>query len=181
MAAKYCNWLSEKEGLQPCYEVVGDEDILLRKGYLGLTGYRLPTEAEMQYATRAGAKTSRFFGETEDLLSKYAWHVSNSKNHSWPVGSLKPNDFGLFDVHGNVFTWCQERTKSYPTGDECTEDTEDILPIEKTKERVMRGGSFYNPASIVRSAYRTNHVPIFRFFNFGFRLARTLSVKLEEP
>ena len=80
---------------------------------MSLTGYRLPTEAEMEYATRAGAMTSRYFGETEDLLPKYAWYTKNSQEKTWPVGSLKPNDLGLFDVQGNVYTWCQERYKGY--------------------------------------------------------------------
>jgi len=71
----------------------------LKENYLTLTGYRLPTEAEMEHATRAGALTSRYFGEIEELLPKYAWYLQNSKEQTWPVARLKPNDFGLFDVH----------------------------------------------------------------------------------
>jgi eukaryotic-like serine/threonine-protein kinase len=76
----------------------------LAEKYLSHTGYRLPTEAEMEYATRAGAVTSRYFGETEELLPRYAWYVTNSQDRTWPVGSKKPNDLGLFDMHGNVWT-----------------------------------------------------------------------------
>ena len=119
-AAAYCNWLSKEEGIpedQWCYEIKGPVT-KLKENYLSLTGYRLPTEAEMEYATRAGALTSRYYGETEDLLPKYAWYLKNSQERTWPVGSLKPNDLGLFDVQGNVFTWCQEKLKTYPRGDE---------------------------------------------------------------
>ena len=100
--------------MQWCYEIEPGQSrgevkvVRLRANYLSLQGYRLTTEAEMEYAIRAGAVTSRYFGETEDLLPKYAWHRQNSNEQPWPVGSLKPNDFGLFDVHGNVSTWCQE-------------------------------------------------------------------------
>ena len=117
MAATYCNWLSKEEGVpeaQWCYAIQGDK-IDLRSNYLSRTGYRLPTEAEMEYATRAGAETSGYYGETEELLAKYAWYNKSSKAKSWPVGSLKPNDLGLFDVQGNVFTWCQESFKPYPS------------------------------------------------------------------
>ena len=85
------------------------------------------------------------------------------------MGSLKPNDLGLFDVQGNVFTWCQESYKSYPKtkNGEATEDKEDALSIEGTTSRVLRGGSFFALASNVRSAVRSNNVPTTRNFNVG--------------
>jgi formylglycine-generating enzyme required for sulfatase activity len=147
----------------------------LKENYLSLSGYRLPTEAEMEYATRAGALTSRYFGETEELLPKYAWYSKNSKERTWPVGSLKPNDLGLFDVQGNVYTWCQESYKPYPQGEEVSEDKEDVLTIISTSSRVLRGGSFCNQASFVRSSYRNYLVPTFRNTDFGFRVARTFT------
>jgi eukaryotic-like serine/threonine-protein kinase len=175
MAAAYCNWLSEKEGLESCYEIKGKSDAKLKEDYLGLTGYRLPTEAEMEYATRAGSMTSRYYGETEELLPKYAWYQSNSKNQTSRVGSLKPNDLGLFDVHGNVYTWCQERYKIYPKAldDKSIGDIEDMQPIDKTNDRVLRGGSFNSQASVERSASRYYMVPASRHYLLGFRLART--------
>ena len=83
----------------------------------------------MEYATRAGAVTTRYYGETEELLPKYAWYNKNSQDRTWPVGRKKPNDFGLFDVQGNVFTWCQESFKPYRKAkeNETTEDKEDVL------------------------------------------------------
>ena len=130
----------------------------------------------MEYATRAGAVTARYFGETEELLPKYAWYIKNSKEQIWPVGSLKPNDMGFFDVQGNVFTWCQESYKNYPQRQDgkAAEDTEDDLVINKEIIRVLRGGSFFTQTSIVRSACRVNNVPTNRNDFKGFRAARTL-------
>ena len=147
----------------------------LSANYLKRTGYRLPTEAEMEYATRAGALTSRYYGETEELLAKYAWYVKNGKERSWPVGSLKPNDLGFFDMQGNCFTWCQESYNSYPKekGKEVAEDEEADLVVISTGGRVLRGGSFGNQPSNVRSANRFNYVPTNRFIADGFRPART--------
>jgi formylglycine-generating enzyme required for sulfatase activity len=177
-AVQYCNWLSKVDGIpedQWCYEIKGNA-VKLKPKYLSISGYRLPTEAEMEYATRAGALTTRYYGETEELLAKYAWYIKNSEERTWPVGSLKPNDLGLFDVQGNVFTWCQERFKAYPTGagDKAAEDQEDGLVVTSTDGRVLRGGSFLTQASVVRSASRLNLVPTYRDSNCGFRLARTL-------
>ena len=73
------------------------------------TGYRLPTEAEWEYACRAGAITSRYYGLSIDLLEQYARYQANSQDHAWPCGSLLPNDLGLFDMLGNVYEWCQDR------------------------------------------------------------------------
>jgi formylglycine-generating enzyme required for sulfatase activity len=147
------------------------------RGYLHRKGYRLPTEAEWEYACRAGAVTSRSYGESEELLGKYGWHLQNAEDRSWPVGSKKPNDTGLFDVHGNVFTWCQERFSEYPhiKGSESSDDKEDTLVITSADIRVMRGGAFSYPASIVRSANRRRSVPTSRGDNVGFRPARTFT------
>ena len=148
----------------------------MKANYLSLLGYRLPTEAETEYATRAGAETSGYYGETEELLPKYAWYNKNSKAKSRPVGTLKPNDLGLFDVQGNVFTWCQESFKPYPPGkgDLATLDQEDGLAVSSGVSRALRGGSFDAQASYVRAASRISNVPGFRAFDFGFRVARTL-------
>jgi formylglycine-generating enzyme required for sulfatase activity len=178
MAAKYCNWLSKEEGIpedQWCYRIKSDE-IELKANYLSLTGYRLPTESEMEYATRAGAETSRYYGEAEDLLPKYAWYNKNTAGKTWPVGSLKPNDFGLFDVEGNVFMWCQESSRPYPSVDSegSVADREDGLVVNSSMGRALRGGSFEAQASYVRSASRISNVPTFRPNDFGFRPARTI-------
>jgi serine/threonine protein kinase/formylglycine-generating enzyme required for sulfatase activity len=120
MAVQYCNWLSMQEGLpqdQWCYRTnkCGKlaDGMQLAPNYLERSGYRLPTEAEWEYASRAGAVTSRYYGESEELLEKYAWYVKNSAQRTWPVGTLKPNDFGLFDMHGQVEVWCQDEYMDY--------------------------------------------------------------------
>jgi formylglycine-generating enzyme required for sulfatase activity len=149
----------------------------LRKGYLRLGGYRLPTEAEWEYACRAGAQTSRYYGETEELLPQYGWYNKNSGERSRPVGLKKPNDLGLFDMHGNVWSWCQESYRDYPAPNdgEPIEDKEDNLMIDPSVSRLLRGGSFNNRAVLVRSALRDRGVPAFRGDLIGFRPARTFT------
>jgi hypothetical protein len=183
-AAEYCNWLSEQEGLPPtewCYEPNKEKKfeggMRLASNYLQRTGYRLPTETEWECACRAQAVTARYYGESDELLGQYAWHVFNSENRSWPVGRLKPNDWGLFDMHGNVWVWCQERLNRdapVPAGGSVTEDIEDHPSVSDTEARMLRGGSFYNPSVYVRAADRYWYVPTHRFRNMGFRVARTI-------
>jgi eukaryotic-like serine/threonine-protein kinase len=180
VAAAYCNWLSEREGIprdQWCYETDSRGRVTgLRANYLGLEGYRLPTEAEWEYACRAGAVTSRYYGEAEGLLGRYAWFLEDAGGRSWPAGAKKPNDFGLFDMHGNVWVWCQERYRNYPAakGDEVVEDREDVLAVDPAAARVLRGGSFNTQARNVRCADRARNVPSLRNNDVGFRVARTV-------
>jgi formylglycine-generating enzyme required for sulfatase activity len=112
-----------------------------------------------------------------ELLGKYGWYSENSKGRTWPVGSKKPNDLGLFDMHGNVYTWCQESYKNYPApkDDGVFEDKEDFLSIKLSDIRVLRGGSFNTRASYVRSAFRDWNVPSTRNIIVGFRPARTFT------
>jgi formylglycine-generating enzyme required for sulfatase activity len=186
-AAAYCNWLSQQEGIpedQWCYEIPDEPggirtwrftNMKLKANYLSLTGYRLPTEAEWEYACRSDAATSRCYGETAELLTHYGWYFDNSPEQTQPVGTRKPNDWGLFDMHGNVWNWCQERYKPYAAAKQGKglDDIEDMLSIIITDSRVLRGCSFLYPASFVRSSYRLIGGPANRHFFYGFRPART--------
>jgi formylglycine-generating enzyme required for sulfatase activity len=180
MAAAYCNWLSEREGIAKeewCYETDSKGQVTkLKEKYLSLKGYRLPTEAEWEYACRAGAVTSRYYGESTDLLGKYAWFLENGEDRSWPVGGKKPNDLGLFDMHSNIFCWCQEGYKDDPGGNGkgAIDDKEDSLSIDPLAPRVLRGGAFDLQAMHVRCARREKFVPTFLSNQYvGFRPART--------
>ncbi|MCI0682421.1 MAG: bifunctional serine/threonine-protein kinase/formylglycine-generating enzyme family protein [Gemmataceae bacterium] len=176
-AAQYCNWLSRKEGIpkdQWCYlpNAYGNyaEGMELAPDYLERQGYRLPTEAEWEYCCRAGAATARYYGRSEELLPRYAWYIRNAKERSWPVGSLKPNDLGLFDMHGAAWSWCSDSYLAYKFGDDITHQT----LVTETVARVLRGGSFFYPRSDLRAANRNWVRPSYRNYNVGFRVARTL-------
>ena len=177
-ATQYCNWLSEQEGIpddQWCYETNESHrygpGMKARENFLELSGYRLPTEAEWEFASRAGTKTSRCYGHNESLLPKYAWYLANAENHAWPVASLKPNDFGLFDMHGNAIEWCYDLLTGYPA---FAEDSPSTGAVSGTARRLLRGGSFYTQQSGVRSAQRVLYQPTLRDGAVGFRPARTL-------
>jgi formylglycine-generating enzyme required for sulfatase activity len=177
-AAEYCNWLSKQEGLPEtewCYQPNKDrqygEGMKLAPGYLKRTGDRLPTEAEWEYACRAGAATSRYDGDSEEVLGKYGWYAGNSDHRSWPVGSLKPNDLGLFDMHGNVWCWCQEDNEAQ--GWKEIEGNADSVTVNSLDDRVLRSGSFNHPPVYVRTAHRIKNRPGLVSHVFGFRVART--------
>jgi eukaryotic-like serine/threonine-protein kinase len=191
-AAKYCRWLSEKEGIaedEMCYPPVPEikPGMRLADDYLSRTGYRLPTEAEWEYVCRAGVATCRFFGESEELLAEYAWTFSNSqfrapdridsRYRARPVGSLMPNDLGMFDILGNVWEWCHESYHEYIIYDDGrpTDDVEDPAVVgEDQQTRVMRGGSFLYQPRDAKAAFRDNHRPDRQTPYLGFRVARTI-------
>ncbi len=156
-AMRFCQWLSEQEEIpeeQWCYEEdsLSGKLVLKKHGQL-CTGYRLPTYIESEIACRAGAVTSRFFGETESLLGQYAHYGENSGRRSWPVGRLKPNDLGLFDSMGNIAERC-DGSAGPPE-----------LP------RIVRGGSFLNTARDVKSGFRV--LAMVSTSYIGLRVART--------
>lgn len=182
-AAQYCNWLSQQEGIpkdQWCYPDLKDikEGMSLPKEYLNRIGYRMPTDAEWEYACRAGTTTSRFFGWSEELLPDYAWFTGTTFNeHPRPVGQLKPNNLGLFDTYGNVWEWIQDQWKEYKSDADgpVSVDIEDVaLIVSKDHERLRRGGSYTYEADYLRSAHRSHYIPDERRDSVGFRLARTI-------
>lgn len=184
-AAAYCNWLSEQEGLPPdkwCYlpndQGKYEAGMKMAPKYLERTGYRLPSEAEWEYACRAGTDAKFSFGNPVELLDRYAWYVNNSPERANLVGLLKPNDLGLFDMHGNILEWTQSKFATSPstktTNARATADREDMSELDDKSRLVLRGGAFSYPAWIVRSANRSLHGPTSRYASEGFRVARTL-------
>jgi formylglycine-generating enzyme required for sulfatase activity len=123
--------------------------------------------------------TSRYYGRSDELLEKYAWYSKNSANRTWPVGRLKPNDLGLFDMHGQVCIWCQDRDKVRERY-RATGRAWAGKPLEEIEEitltgtaRVLRGDAFYRQPGSVRAAERDWKVPGEYHYFLGFRLART--------
>ncbi len=158
-AAKYCNARSKLERLQPCY------DLNTWECNFEASGYRLPTEAEWEYACRAGTQTAYFFGNDPAKLRDYAWFDQNAGGKPHPVGQKPPNPWGLYDMHGNVWEWCndfykvdyyQESPRENPRGPK-TGDT-----------KVVRGGAWKFSAESCRCGYRYNEDPGYADVCFGY-------------
>jgi formylglycine-generating enzyme required for sulfatase activity len=131
--------------------------------------YRLPTEAEWEYACRAKSRTpTRYsFGIHDNQLGAHAWYDANSKKMTHVVGGKRPNKFGLYDMHGNVYEWCSDwYDENYYDN---SPDTDPTGP-ESGTERVIRGGCWYREPYFVRSADRSSNNPINRFSGDGFRV-----------
>jgi formylglycine-generating enzyme required for sulfatase activity len=129
--------------------------------------YRLPTEAEREYAARAGTETAYSFGDNVTELPDYAWGEENSDGQTHPVARLKPNPAGLYDMHGNVWEWVQDGYDANPPGG--------VDPVVQSGSfRVLRGGSWHDPPTELRSARRSSGwaADPSNFHN-GLRLVRT--------
>lgn len=128
-------------------------------------GYRLPTEAEWEYACRAGSTTKYAFGDSENELGDYAWCYENSGERAHPVGQKRPNAWGLYDMHGNVWEWCEDWYGTYPSG-----SVTDPKGSTMGSRRVLRGGSWFDYAQSCRSAFRLVRSPGNRDNSLGLRL-----------
>ncbi len=185
-AAEYCNWLSEQEGLPQaewCYQPNAEgkyaEGMSARESFLELSGYRLPTEAEWEFACRAGTVTSRYYGDSDKLLSDYAWYSPMAGDECHEVAQRLPNDFGLFDMLGNQLEWCNGMYHAYVNLADKLEpltlgDVGDNSVSSYEQRRVMRGGSFELTARYARAPFRSYDNLDHRILENGFRPARTL-------
>jgi len=133
------------------------------------TGYRLPTEAEWEYACRADTTTRFHSGDSDSSLDAVAWYDDNSNRNTHPVARKQPNDWGFYDMHGNVWEWCQDWHGDYPRG-----TASDPSGPPSGEDRVLRGGSWFLNPWDCRSANRRRNLPVIRSINYGFRVARTL-------
>jgi formylglycine-generating enzyme required for sulfatase activity len=167
-AAKPAYW-DDRRFNQPEQPVVGVswQDA---QAYCAWAGCRLPTEAEWEYACRAGTTTEYSFGDDPAALGDYAWFAENSGGQTQPVGTKKPNPWGLHDMYGNVWEWCQDWFGSdyYHTS-----PTTDPAGPDSGAGRVVRGGSWYGRPRYCRSAIRYDNLPDYRVNDLGFRAART--------
>ncbi len=161
-AADYCNWLSEQMGLATAYAIDRDQadpnnlnEDDEKKWTVRLVedanGFCLPTEAQWEYACRAGTTTKYSFGDSEDELAEHGWFEGNSDRQSQPVSAKKPNAWGLYDMHGNVLEWCQDWF-----GQKYYASSQQLNPLgpDKGRYRVVRGGSWSFAANGCRSACR---------------------------
>ncbi|MDR0870625.1 MAG: formylglycine-generating enzyme family protein [Planctomycetaceae bacterium] len=181
-AVEFCNKMSEQEGLPLYYELsnvkrrtsgaVEQADVRMTGGI----GFRLLTEAEWEYTCRAGGITPWCFGDNVADVGKYAWFYDNAPSETQPVGQLKPNAWGLYDMHGNVMEWCQDWYGEFYY-QQCGEEEENPSGPEDGTARVLRGGAWQFGAEATRCSYRNSSAPDAASSVIGFRVCRNA----EEP
>lgn len=176
-AVRYCRWLTKEEGMNEsdqCYpEDVGPK-MKLPDDFFSRKGYRLPTDAEWEYACRCGSATSRFFGDDGSFLIHFGWYSRNSEGRMWPVGSLMPNPWGLFDVYGNALEWCQNSPSPsgrLRSGERVVDDRFQSNPQD---DRGLRGGNYKAMIRDERSAKQFWSEPDLSASFTGLRVARSI-------
>ncbi|MFA6504746.1 MAG: SUMF1/EgtB/PvdO family nonheme iron enzyme [Treponemataceae bacterium] len=170
-AIRFCNALSVKEGLQEAYDIVGANVAWIREA----DGYRLPTEAEWEYAARGGRygasgaeplKKAPYSGGTEP--NAVAWYDGNSGKTTQNVAGKAANQLGLYDMSGNVWEWCWDWYGAYPR--DSVVDPEGVS--SEAGQKVLRGGAWFAPVNLLRATYRYWNAPTFKVNSVGFRVAR---------
>lgn len=159
-AVEFCNLLSDEMGLKKVYTINGENV----EADFEAAGFRLPSEAEWEYACRAGTSGDRY-----GKINEIAWYMYNSSGTTHGVGKMHPNAWGIYDMLGNVWEWCWDRYGNYPT-----QDTGEWRGAEEGPDRVFRGGSWNNSPGSCRASLRLYVHPSFHDHDLGFRLARSL-------
>jgi len=174
-AAAYCNALSNKESLPRCYSCSGAKEATrcsLAMGIADCAGYRLPTEAEWEYAARGGQKTIKLTDchQKDSTLGAAAWYAGNSSSKTQPVGKKPVNGWGLYDMQGNVAEWVADWHGPY------TPDLQQVDPLGPVggSARVVRGGSFNQRPLMHRYANRYHQTAFYQSKEIGFRCARNM-------
>jgi formylglycine-generating enzyme required for sulfatase activity len=163
-AVEYCNKRSQKEGLSLAYTISGTGNSRTVSLNRSANGYRLPTEAEWEYACRAGTSTPYSSGNSVDNAG---WYSNNSGSTTHAVGGKQSNAWGLYDMHGNVWEWCWDWKGDYPSGAQT-----DPMGVSSGTLRVNRGGGWFSNGQFLRSANRSSFALGTRYYYIGFRLAR---------
>jgi len=163
-------------GRQPIMNVSWDDAKRYVEWLSRMTGkmYRLLSESEWEYVARAGTTSAYSFDGDESLLADFAWYELNSNDRPHPVGEKKPNAFGLYDIHGNVWEWVEDCWHDNYLNNPPTDGSAWLTGGDCTR-RVVRGGSWNYVPSALRSANRSGDSPGVRSLNLGFRVARTLA------
>ena len=162
-AITFCNKLSEKVGLGPCYNLTtGECDF-------SMSGFRLPTEAEWEYACRSESGLEYSLGDGESALDRVGWYARNSMENTHPVGQKTQNTWGLYDTHGNVWEWCNDW---YGKNAYTTNGNNNPTGPKSGSDKVLRGGSWIDGPKDCRSAKRRSYDPNDDYSDIGFRIAR---------
>ena len=165
-AIEFCNWRSTYEGLMPCYTINEDKTVTCN---WAANGYRLPTEAEWEYAARGGKKSREFLFAGSDNAHHVAWYWDNSTKKTQPVGEKRANELGIYDMTGNVWEWVWNADHKYK---EVKEPLYNPTQPEQGNTRILRGGSWLNRAYGLRTTFRRDDNPNYRFGDYGFRVVR---------
>ena len=167
-AIEYCNKLSKKDGLTPAYTIDGENVSWDRSA----NGYRLPTEAEWEFAAKGGASSKSFKYSGSNNLDDVAWHKGNSKGTPHTVGTKLPNELGVYDMSGNVWEWCWDW---YNKDFYKLEKGDNPKGPEMGERRSVRGGSWDSQQNYVRPANRISTEPNKTHEFYGFRVVRTIT------